>query len=90
VVICSFQFARSKEPYLRQTKWDLVVIDEAHRLRNAPFDSLQRIRSNDLGQKIISPDSTHQVWAFGTTTVVNFSRMLDSIVLEDKLERAPV
>lgn len=34
IVICSYQFARSKEPYLRQTPWDLVVIDEAHRLRN--------------------------------------------------------
>jgi len=34
IVLCSYQFARSKEPYLRQTQWDLVVIDEAHRLRN--------------------------------------------------------
>lgn len=34
VVLSSYQFARSKEPYLRQTAWDLVVIDEAHRLRN--------------------------------------------------------
>lgn len=34
VVICSYQFARSKEAYVRQTNWDLVVIDEAHRLRN--------------------------------------------------------
>jgi superfamily II DNA or RNA helicase len=34
VAICSFQFARSKAPYLLQTAWDLVVIDEAHRLRN--------------------------------------------------------
>jgi ERCC4-related helicase len=34
VILCSYQFARTKEPYLRQTKWDLVVIDEAHRLRN--------------------------------------------------------
>jgi SNF2 family DNA or RNA helicase len=33
-VICSYQFTRSKEPYVRQTPWDLVVIDEAHRLRN--------------------------------------------------------
>jgi superfamily II DNA or RNA helicase len=33
-VICSYQFARSKEPYVRQTPWDLVVVDEAHRLRN--------------------------------------------------------
>ncbi len=34
IVICSYQFARSKSPYLKQVKWDLVVIDEAHRLRN--------------------------------------------------------
>ena len=34
IVICSFQFAKLKAPYLRQTDWDLVVIDEAHRLRN--------------------------------------------------------
>jgi len=34
IVVCSYQFARSKEPYLRQTAWDLIVIDEAHRLRN--------------------------------------------------------
>src|SRR5487761_490797 len=34
VVICSFQFARSKEAYIRQVDWDLVIIDEAHRLRN--------------------------------------------------------
>jgi hypothetical protein len=34
IVICSYQFVCKKEPYLRQTPWDLVVIDEAHRLRN--------------------------------------------------------
>ncbi len=34
LVICSYQFARSKEAYLRNVSWDLVVIDEAHRLRN--------------------------------------------------------
>jgi superfamily II DNA or RNA helicase len=34
ITICSFQFARGKDAYLRQTPWDLVVIDEAHRLRN--------------------------------------------------------
>jgi superfamily II DNA or RNA helicase len=34
VVICSYQFARRMEPYVQQTRWDLVVIDEAHRLRN--------------------------------------------------------
>jgi superfamily II DNA or RNA helicase len=34
VIICSYQFAKKMEPYIRQTPWDLVVIDEAHRLRN--------------------------------------------------------
>jgi SNF2 family DNA or RNA helicase len=34
VVLCSYQFASKKEPYLQQIPWDLVVIDEAHRLRN--------------------------------------------------------
>lgn len=34
IILCSYQFARTKEHYLRQTNWDLVVIDEAHRLRN--------------------------------------------------------
>lgn len=34
VVICSYQFARSKDGDVARTPWDLVVIDEAHRLRN--------------------------------------------------------
>lgn len=34
VVICSYQFARSKAADVAATPWDLVVIDEAHRLRN--------------------------------------------------------
>lgn len=34
VVVCSYQFARTHEDRLREVEWDLVVIDEAHRLRN--------------------------------------------------------
>lgn len=34
IVICSYHFAKAKSPYLKQSKFDLVVIDEAHRLRN--------------------------------------------------------
>ena len=33
-MICSYQFAKTKAPYLKHTNWDLVIIDEAHRLRN--------------------------------------------------------
>ena len=34
VLICSYQFAKSKADDLRRVPWDLVVMDEAHRLRN--------------------------------------------------------
>ena len=34
IVLCSYQFARNKDAYVKQTPWDLIVIDEAHRLRN--------------------------------------------------------
>ncbi len=34
VVICSYQFARNKAADVHATPWHLVVIDEAHRLRN--------------------------------------------------------
>lgn len=34
IVITSYQFARNKAEQVRAVKWDLVVIDEAHRLRN--------------------------------------------------------
>ena len=34
IILCSFHFARTKSDYIRQTPWDLVAIDEAHRLRN--------------------------------------------------------
>ena len=34
VVICSYQFARAKAADVRAPQWDLVVMDEAHRLRN--------------------------------------------------------
>lgn len=34
IVICSYQFAKSKIDAVRMIPWDLVVYDEAHRLRN--------------------------------------------------------
>lgn len=34
IIICSFQFAARHAEEIMVTRWDLVVIDEAHRLRN--------------------------------------------------------
>ena len=33
-VICSYQFAKAKASDIKEIVWDLVVLDEAHRLRN--------------------------------------------------------
>ena len=50
VIICSYQFARSKEAYLRAVNWDLAVIDEAHRLRNVykPNNKIAKAIKNAL------------------------------------------
>jgi SNF2 family DNA or RNA helicase len=33
-IICSYQFAKAKANDIKEIEWDLVVLDEAHRLRN--------------------------------------------------------
>ncbi len=39
IVICSYQFAFAKRDWVRQVSWDLVVVDEAHRLRSIYKDT---------------------------------------------------
>lgn len=34
IIIISYQYAKLQSAYIKAIKWDLVVIDEAHRLRN--------------------------------------------------------
>jgi adenine-specific DNA-methyltransferase len=50
VAICSYQFARSKASVVAGAGWDLVVIDEAHRLRNVykPSNVIANILKNAL------------------------------------------
>jgi ERCC4-related helicase len=45
IILCSYQFARSKEAQVKLIDWDLVVIDEAHRLRNVYKTSNKIARS---------------------------------------------
>ncbi len=50
IVICSFQFAASKKEAMRAVRWDMVIIDEAHRLRNVykPDNKLSNALKNAL------------------------------------------
>jgi ERCC4-related helicase len=45
IVICSYQFASRQYETLMTVKWDLVVIDEAHKLRNV-YKASSRISNN--------------------------------------------
>lgn len=39
LVICSYNFASKKSSFIKKVNWDLVIIDEAHRLRNVFKDT---------------------------------------------------
>lgn len=41
ILISSYSFAAKKKDWLREIQWDLVVIDEAHKLRNSYRESNQ-------------------------------------------------
>ena len=47
IIICSYEFAARKADELRAIPWDLVVFDEAHRLRNV-FKKDGSARAKDL------------------------------------------
>ncbi|MDF3058560.1 MAG: SNF2-related protein, partial [Rariglobus sp.] len=53
IVICSYQFARNKASDVHSTPWDLVVIDEAHRLRNVykPSNIIANVLKQALAEK---------------------------------------
>lgn len=53
LVICSYQFARNKASDVHATDWDLVVIDEAHRLRNVykPSNIIANVLKQALADK---------------------------------------
>ena len=54
VVICSYQFARGKAADVHAAPWDIVVIDEAHRLRNVYKPS--NVIANTLKQALAGKD----------------------------------
>ncbi len=53
IIICSYQFTRSKSEDVSATPWDLIVIDEAHRLRNVykPSNVIANTLKQALGNR---------------------------------------
>jgi len=53
IFITSYHFARSKDIYIQRSSWDLIIIDEAHRLRNVykPTNKIANAIKNALADK---------------------------------------
>jgi len=51
IQICSYHFARNKADYLQLVSWDLIVVDEAHYLRNV-YRGSNRI-ANEIREAIL-------------------------------------
>lgn len=78
IIICSYQFARSKEVYISQVSWDLVIIDEAHRLRNVykPSNKIGNALKNALADfpKILltaTPLQNSLLELFGLVSIID-------------------
>lgn len=78
IVICSYQFAKTKAGYLKQTDWDLAVIDEAHRLRNVykPANRISNTIKDALAdrKKILltaTPLQNSILELYGLTTIID-------------------
>ena len=78
IVICSYQFAKAKAPYVKHTDWDLVIIDEAHRLRNVykPTNVISNVikTSIDSRKKILltaTPLQNSLLELFGLVSIID-------------------
>ena len=54
IVICSYQFARGKSAEIQSINWDLVVLDEAHRLRNVYKPEKQAQTAHALKRMLVN------------------------------------
>jgi adenine-specific DNA-methyltransferase len=59
-VICSYNYAAAQAAFVAQVPWDMVVIDEAHRLRNV-HRSRTRLENNPAAQKTMAHRITEAV-----------------------------
>jgi adenine-specific DNA-methyltransferase len=78
IVICSYQFAKTKAGDIQTIPWDLVVIDEAHRLRNVykPYNVIANVLKLALAGKdklllTATPLQNSLLELFGLTSFVD-------------------
>jgi len=95
LVICSYHFASAKSPELSRVPWDLVVIDEAHRLRNVYKKSSKLARSiaDAVGHspKLLltaTPLQNSLMELYGLASVIDVHLFGDAASFRDQFARA--
>ena len=95
LVICSYHFASAKSPEVSRVPWDLVVIDEAHRLRNVYKKSSKLARSiaDAVGHspKLLltaTPLQNSLMELYGLASVIDVHLFGDAASFRDQFARA--
>ena len=95
LTICSYQFAAAKGPEIARVPWDLVVIDEAHRLRNVfkASSKLARAIADAIGTtpKLLltaTPLQNSLMELYGLVSVIDEHVFGDATSFRDQFVRA--
>ncbi|MGH8191671.1 MAG: SNF2-related protein [Terriglobia bacterium] len=95
IIICSYHFASARAQEISRVPWDLVVIDEAHRLRNV-FRSSSHMARNIVdavagSQKLLitaTPLQNSLMELYGLTSVIDDHIFGDAASFRDQFVRA--
>jgi superfamily II DNA/RNA helicase len=95
LLICSYHFASAKSPEVSRVPWDLVAIDEAHRLRNVYKKSSKLARSiaDAVGHspKLLltaTPLQNSLMELYGLASVIDVHLFGDAASFRDQFARA--
>ncbi len=96
VVICSYHFAKNKADYIRLVDWGMVVVDEAHRLRNVhrPSNVIGRAIKDATGhaRKVLltaTPLQNSLMELFGLVSLIDEQVFGDRLSFKAQFSRSP-
>ncbi len=95
IIICSYHFASSKSQNIQNVPWDLVGIDEAHRLRNVykPQSKMARRIADSIGtaNKLLltaTPLQNSLMELYGLVSVIDEHVFGDAVSFRDQFVKA--
>ena len=76
-LITTYELVLSDAEILRDIKWRLVIIDEAHRLKNQKCRLLNELKTLDLGTNVVTMGLPHVSLSFSPLLREKLSRKRD-------------